>query len=651
VRSLFTRPSSLGAPERGRTSRRYAEITATAGAVALLAWHVGMNAPGPGLDPSWNGGLAMAVDDGLRFGREIVFSYGPLGFLQSPYIWFSDLGVLAFLFQAAIYVGFCLALVAALARALPLLPSAVIAFVLIGTLPLMEQPLLLAVLVALALLERERPAHVLDAFVVAGATYSALEALVKLSTGPIVVAIFLLALIGARAGRLRIAGFLALFAVETLLLWPASGQSLGALPDFVANTREIVSGYSGAMIREVDVAHWKVVAASIAAAATTLALVAACAAGRFRDRRALTAAATLMAIAGFTVFKEGVVRTDAGHLSLYFSTACVLWIAIPWTRERWPWLVVGAAAIAAAGIPVRPPGLQTNLDAVGNVRFAVDQARNLFSPGRRADLIAAGKAGMKATYRLDPRTRAALAGRTVAIEPWEASVAWAYELDWEPLPVFQNYSAYTAGLDRLNAETVESPQGPDRILRENPLLVFPEFPTQDIDSRFPGWDPPEQQRAVLCNFAPLHTTERWQVLGRVPSRCGAPRAAGSVEASAGEPVAVPAPRRGEAVFVRIDGAGVDGLERIATLLFHARVRRLIVNGNNAYRLVPETAGDGLLLRGKGTFAAPGPFSPFPEARTIALTGAGDDLRFEFFRMRIHESHPSALTESLPSATR
>jgi hypothetical protein len=616
-------------------------------AVALLAWRVGMNPPGPGLDPSWNAGLAMAAHDGLQFGQEIVFSYGPLGFLQSQYIWFGGPGVLAFLFSAAVYLGFAVSLVWALQRALPLLAAAVVAFLAIATLPLLEQPLLLAVLVSLALLEETRPPRALDAFVVLGASFAAVEALVKLSTGPIVFAIFLLALIGARAGRARIVLYVALFFAELLALWLISGQSLGAVPDFLSSTKQIVSGYSGAMIREVEVAHWKVVLASIAAAVTTVALVVACAAGRFRDRRALACGAALMGIAAFTVFKEGVVRTDAGHLSLYFSTACVLWIAIPWTRERWLWLVTGAAAIAIAGVPVRPPGLETNLNAFDNLKYASEQARNLVDPGRRADLIAAGRAGMKGVYRLDPQTRAALAGHTVAIEPWEVGVAWAYELDWRPLPVFQDYSAYTADLDRLNAETVESPAGPDRILRENPLLVLPEFPTQDLDSRLNSWDPPEQQRAVLCNFVPLHTTERWQVLGRVPDRCGEARPAGSATAGEGEAVEVPAPRKDEAVFVRIHGAGIDGLERVATTLFHARVRRLLVDGSHSYRLIPETAADGLLLRGAGRFATGGPFAPVPQARTVAVTGAGDGLRFEFFRLPVKESQHSAPPGSLP----
>jgi hypothetical protein len=616
-------------------------------AAALLAWHVGMNSAGIGLDASWNAGLTMAVHEGLQFGRQIVFSYGPLGFLQSPFVYYSGLGLVAFLFTAALYLCFCIALVRALARVLPLAVAALLAFLVVGALPLIEQPPLLAVLAAMAMLERERSPRTIDAFLLAGATYAAVEALVKLSTGPIVAAVFLVALVGLRAGRIRIAAFLVLLLAEIVVLWLLCGQSLGAIPDFLANTKEIVSGYSSAMVSESDVAQWKVILASVAAALTTIALVVACWFGSFRDRRARIAGAVLSGLVAFTIFKEGVVRTDAGHLSLFFSSAAVMWIAIPWSRRLWPVLVAGAAAIALAGAPVRTEAVTAHLHVFENVEDAWEQARNVFDPSRRQALIEAGRSGLQATYDLDPRAQAALKGHTVSIEPWEAGVAWAYGYDWDPLPVFQNYSAYTARLDRLNAAAVESPRGPERILREEPLAVFPEFKTEDVDDRFVGWDPPEQARAVLCNFVPLHTDERWQVLGRVPNRCGKPRPAGSVEAGEGEAVEVPAPRQGEAVFVRVHGAGVSGLEKLAAALFHARVRRLTVNGTESYRLIPETAADGLLLRGKGAFAAPGPFSPFPRARTISLSGAGGGLRFEFFRMQVGEPKHSAPRQSLP----
>jgi hypothetical protein len=241
---------------------------------------------------------------------------------------------------------------------------------------------------------------------------------------------------------------------------------------------------------------------------------------------------------------------------------------------------------------------------------------------------------MALRYNIDPQGLAELRGHRVAIEPWEAAVAWAYQLQWDPLPVFANYQAYTSKLDEANADAVESPTGPDRIVRENERLVVPEWPTGDVDYRYPGWDPPAQARAILCNFVPLHTSPRWQVLGRTPNRCSPPQLIRSVEASSGTTVPVPPPGPDEVVFVRIQGADVSGLERLSTFLLHARTRRVIVNGTQRYRLIPGTADDGLLLWGGEQIPTAGPFPQIPQARTIAVTGANGDLRFDFFRMRV-----------------
>ena len=603
--------------------------------VALLGWRVGMNRPVDGLDPSWNAGLAMAVKDGLHFGTQVVFTYGPLGFLDSPFIWFSDLAILAFLYSAALYVGFCVALVWALRRSLPIVPSVLIAFLIVALLPLLEQAILVAVLVSLGVLERERSQRAINLFVIGGASFAAVEALVKLSSGPIVVLVLLIAVIGVGARWWQVLGFLGLLVAEIMVFWLATGQSLSTIPDFLQNTWQIVSGFSSAMVRETQVPQWKVITATLGAAIVLLGLVAASARARFPDNRARWAATALMAIAAFAVFKEGVVRTDAGHLSLYFSTACVLWIAIPWGKARWPWLLAGSALIAAMGAPVRPPGLPTNLNAISNVRFATDQFRNLVSGSRRTGLINDGRFLMAIRYGIDSQVVGDLRGHTVAIEPWEIGVAWAYQLDWDPLPIFQNYQAYTSRLDEINAAKVESPDGPDRILRENGLVVSPES-TGDVDDRYPGWDPPAQARAILCNFVLLHTSPRWQALGRTPNRCSPPQLIRSIDASSGETAPVPEPGRDEVVFVRIYGAGVGGVERLTSLLLHARTRRVVINGGQSYRLTPGTASDGLLLWGDDRIAAGAGFSQIPQARTIEVTGAGGDLRFSFFRMRVRE---------------
>jgi hypothetical protein len=604
--------------------------------VALLGWQLSFETPGAGLDPSWNAGLAMAVHQGLRFGKEVVFTYGPLGFLNSRIVFFGGLSVLSFLYASALYLLFCVGLVWALRRALPLVVAVAVAFVAVAWLPmpLLEVGLLTAVFACFWLLERERSERELWAFALAAAIFAAPAALIKLSTGPLIAVVFLVALFGARAGGRRIAAYVLVFLALVLALWLATGQRLGDVPAFVGHTIEISSGYSSAMLRSTTVAPWKVTAAVVAAIGSGLALVAAAWLWGGRDRATRWAGAVIAALVSFAIYKEGVVRIDAGHLTVLFANAAVVWIAVGLGGRHRILMLAGAAIVFAISLPVRPAGVAANFDPVANVRDAVENARTLFSPGRRDTLIAFGHAAMEAEYGLAPQGLAAVRGHTVAIEPWEVGAAWAYGLDWQPLPVFQNYSAYTPQLDRLNAAAVEDPDGPERLLRHNPLVVVPEFPTADLDDRFGGWDPPEQARAVLCNFAPLWEDERWQVLGRVEDRCGAERKLGSVSAAAGEAVDVPTPGPGEVVFARIDGAGAAGLERVQTFLFHAASRHAVVNGETRYRLVPETVGDGLLLRAAPGVVRPGPFDPVPEAATLAVEGGADRITYDFYALRV-----------------
>jgi hypothetical protein len=604
--------------------------------VAVLSWRVGVIAPGAGLDASWNAGLEMAVRQGLHFGDQIVFSYGPLGFLQSELAWFGDLSPLSLLYLSALWIGLCVGLVWALRRRLGLPLALLGALAVVTLLFLFEYSLLIAVCGCFWLLEKERSPRAADAWTLAAVAFAAPAALCKLSSGPLVAVLFFVALLGAQAGRRRVLAYVGLLAVALLALWLGTGQSLGDVPAFLGRTWEVSSAYSSSMLRQTTVAPWKVTLAVAAGAVLSLGLLGAAWLGGYRDRRARRAGVVVAALAAFAIYKEGVVRTDLAHITLLFANLCVLYLAVGLGGRRWRWVLAVAVAIGLLTIPVRPPGTSTNIDLADNVSFAWDQARNLVDSGHREDEIESGRAALVSLYALEPDALAALRGHSVAVEPWEVAAAWAYRLDWHPLPIFQNYSAYTPGLDRLNSAAVEdAADGPERILRENQALVFPQFPGYDLDGRYPGWDPPEQARAVLCNFVPMATSERWQVLGRVPDRCGVPRSLGTVDAAPGEAVPVPEPGPHEIVFVRIEGAGVSGLEKLTTALVHAKVRHIVVNGGASYRLIPETAGDGLIMRAGPGVVEPGPLTELeiPEVLTVAVEGSGD-LGYEFFAERV-----------------
>ena len=99
---------------------------------------------------------------------------------------------------------------------------------------------------------------------------------------------------------------------------------------------------------------------------------------------------------------------------------------------------------------------------------------------------------MQATgYALPPNMVADLAHRTVAIEPYENSVAFAYpSIHWDPEPVLQTYAAYASNLDTLDSTFITSAKAPSRILEETPLVTE--------DGRDPYFESPTTYVTTVC---------------------------------------------------------------------------------------------------------------------------------------------------------
>jgi hypothetical protein len=259
----------------------------------------------------------------------------------------------------------------------------------------------------------------------------------------------------------------------------------------------------------------------------------------------------------------------------------------------------------------------------------VDEARLLANGGETRRAIAAARTARRNFEAFDPGLVQAIGRRTVHVEPIDTGLVWAQGLRWRPLPVFQSYSAYTAGLDERNAEAVRDPDGPEVILREA-IGTF--------DNRNPAFESPEAMRAILCHFrAPGGPLGRWILLERSEPRCGAERPLKTVKAKLGVPAPVPPPPdANSAVFVRIDGIEVKGLEKVRAALYRGIERLITFDGGRTYRLVPGTAGDGIVLRVPKAADYPAPFALDQATNTVTVNKSGrrGDLRLRFYSMPI-----------------
>jgi hypothetical protein len=309
-------------------------------------------------------------------------------------------------------------------------------------------------------------------------------------------------------------------------------------------------------------------------------------------------------------------------------------VAFAYVPARLPmhWVVAaGAGLLAAVALTqayTRGPGRLAELFTRPST--ALSQAFTLVHPDRRAETVERNRSRVRKEWKVEPRLLALVRGHTVNVDPWELDVMWAYRLRWRPAPTLQSYSAYTPWLDHRSADVLASDDAPERILRHRDA----------VDGRVQQFDPPAGVVAMLCRYREVGSGGRWQVLARGPDRCGRRRPLATVVAPPGRAVAVPDPGPGRAVVVEIEGVEPQGLERVRALLHRPAERRVRLDGGRDFRLVPATAGDGLLVRVPRAADWSPPLAADLRARSITVvSGAGgltasDEITYRFHALPI-----------------
>lgn len=578
-----------------------------AGLLALLTCSVPPLAPAPGIDTSWQAGLALAQQQGLHFGREIVFTYGPLGFLTVPRLFVVWSGIAAVGLALVLQLVLCGTLLHVM-RDVPGPVAFVVTYV-VATVapPSSEAEIGLVVVLSLTLWTLMRAdGNVPRSLPVVGGIAAATLLLVKPNTG-----LFALLLVGIAvgfAGRRRRRAFAELagsFVLAVIALWLATGNALGDLVPWLRASVQFSLGYTAGMAL-IDPGRHREIVDAVLLVVVLAALVAHAAAGRPRARQAGLALAT--AVGMFALFKEGFVRLDA-HAAVFFFAAAV--VAATLARGELTRIAgVGAAIVASvwsfAAFGVQGSTLFHYADRWHGTTAAV---RLLADGSARNALRTDARAAMIANLRMPPRVLSDLRAHTVDVQPSETSAAWTLGLRWRPEPDFQSYAVLTPALDRIDADALVSARAPERVLRVYPLA--------GVDGRNPAFDAPTAFLALVCNYRETFSSVALAVFARATNRCGTPRRLGSVSVGPGRHVRVPRAGPGELVYARLHIPTSLG-ERLRELAWKPAVLPAIVLDGVSYRLVAATASGPLLLH-------------MPASAGIAASGL-DDARVRMFRL-------------------
>ena len=568
----------------------------------------------PGLDPSWQAGIALAFTRHIQWGPGLDFTYGPYGFAGFVEPFARSTALIAMLYVFVVTWLLAVLLVAGLRRYWSLGAAGVVAWVVVELSLVVVHAADFADVVGLglalgALEARDKRTSTRLATVLGGLT--GFVFLVKLNAGVILTGLLLLALVGADGPwreRLRIAGkptgaLLGVFVIA----WVAARQSLANLGSFVHASVSLILGYSAAMggrLTEASIALWAPAIAVLAALVFAVAL-------RHRSRRYQVVASLMLVGWGWGVVKDGFV--NGNHFPAFFQITLVA-ISLACLLRPGRLLYTGGLALAVC-ITLATTGTPT-IDPLGGPHSVATELADLAQPVRFAKLTARTRARLVEEERLGSSTLSLLRGHTFAIEPWEDIIAWADpEARWDPEPVVQSYSSYTSYLDRLDAAFLSSARAPQRILYWPLRFSF--------DFRDPFMEPPATTEALYCHYVQLALQAPWQVLERVADRCGRPVVIGQIHTHFGEPVKVPS-EPGKIVVASFSFS-LPLLSKLEVMLLKPPDTYLRTWGARSapitYRFVTGTAEDDHVLSVPATLGYSRRFTP-TSVRRLELTGVG-----------------------------
>ena len=548
------------------------------------------------LDPSWMEVLHDAFFQPWRFGRDIVFTYGPWGFVTTPlYEPRTFAFVLAFRAVVGATTGWGFWLLLRRAGLAPWLGLLSLVLVLPPALSSDNSAFSLPLVVwfYLGLFEepdRKRWEVSVFAVVAAGIALTKFTHFV-LAGGLVAILVWREVLI-----RRRFPTAALIFLLALVPWWMLSGQKWGDFSTWITSSIAISGGYTEARAAEAclhplrEIGAFGVVAL-ILVFSVPLSLPS-------RGRRPLSS--HLIPWCGlcfilFLHFKAGFVRHDFAHAptAMFVLPAMGLLVLLASARDADRRRLIFMAAVV---LPVCFAGYAYSLRQYFSGQTPAAHFQEFYGGafGRLwnlSDLSAAKSAldrdrlGAQAKIRAD-YPLPGIAG-PCDIYSYRQAILYAHGIPYSPRPVIQSYSAYSKSLARLNAGDGDGRIWPPNLLMEAVC----------IDNRYPSTDDGQSWPFIVANYDVREATgplvhlvrsERPRTIRRVDLP--------EIQLRFGEPLELPAHSGQLWAEIEIERTLLGALLAAAFKLPALTVNVDLANGAQAdYRLLPAVAAGGLLV--------------------------------------------------------
>src|SRR3990170_1561694 len=233
-----------------------------------------LESPMSGLDPSWRIGLNMAMMKNFQFGQDIVYNFGPLGYLFQPTYVDFILWAISSSFTVIIHFLFLstMAMLALKSSATWKQHVLLVPALLLAIFFFIEYKVLLTAMILFYLIMTSQVSRMYGiCLLVVSALLLGIASLLKYNTLLISANMIIIAMAVFIYKRqfLRLVSLLLTYSGVLLALWLLTGQKLSGLPVYLARSYEISSGYNAAMAIKGPVWHLYVGLAAIGIIALT----------------------------------------------------------------------------------------------------------------------------------------------------------------------------------------------------------------------------------------------------------------------------------------------------------------------------------------------------------------------------------------------
>ncbi len=474
---------------------------------AFVCWYQRGNPPsGVNLESSWFDVLTRAFTQGWQWGSDIIFTYGPLGFL-TPYLTWNPETATVFRIGQIVLCLLWAAMAFAFARRIGMLRQALLIIAMFAFYPLLvidigwNIPFVFAVVLIYRMVDEEPQRAHRSSWYLTIIVLLSLLALIKFTGQVMWVGVMGYAtLLGLLNRDYRTALMFGLGGPAIFLaIWLGIGQYIGGLGGYFATSLNMSAGY-GAMSMQPAPYMDAIGMATFAVLAAVIVIGYWIAAARLAYVLAAIALLTMSLI----VWKAGYVRPD-DHVVIFYGSAFFIAFAtlcLPVERRTYlialRWIGLVGLTVVCLTVSYRFLGFDWGIARMRN------SMGSLLQPGRSTADWAVHWEEQVAKFQLS-RTKARVGQATVDVLMNEQSIAILNDLNYHPRPAFQGYAAYTTELTRRNESSILDPAtAPEYLLTK----------LQSIDYRLPTGEDPLTVLAALRGYLPVDSEGGYLIMRR-----------------------------------------------------------------------------------------------------------------------------------------